>query len=80
MRDGYQQNGIVPSTFASGTRVNSTTRIISPTSSCNNYPHLKADNSVFNGAHAKKNSAYGGLSQANQPVIPTSYGPGNDAL
>ena len=48
-------------------RVNSQNRIISPTSSCNNYPHLRAENSVFN----SKKSGYG--------IIPESYGGNNQA-
>ena len=58
-------------------RVNSQNRIISPTSSCNNYPHLRADNSVFNsrkGGYGIIPESYGGNSQATQqsrqdPVI-----------
>jgi len=45
-------------------RVNSQNRIISPTSSANNYPHLRADNSVF-ASNARK-GGYG--------VMPESYG------
>ena len=48
-------------------RVNSQNRIISPTSSCNNYPHLRAENSVFN----SKKSGYG--------IIPESYGGNSQA-
>lgn len=54
-----------------GTRVNSQNRIISPTSSCNQYPHLKAENSVFNTSNAKRSTQYGA---GPSNVIPVSYG------
>lgn len=59
-----------------GTRVNSQNRIISPTSSCNQYPHLKAENSIFNSqSNNKRSTQYAGPNQVGPPnVIPVSYG------
>lgn len=47
-----------------GIRVNSQNRIISPTSSCNKYPHLKTENSIFNSqSNNKRSTQYAGPNQ-----------------
>ena len=70
-------NNVLPQHLSNlGTRVNSQNRIVSPTSSCNNYPHLKAENSVFNTSNGGVNKRSTGY--APQSIIPVSYGQNNN--
>ena len=61
-----------------GSRLTTTQRIISPTSSVNHYPHLKGQgNEIFSAAGSQRNSVYqykvASGSNANNQIIPISY-------